>query len=468
MRTWQKSIIFILALIAIPIIYFENQYFSHQQREAQIKTSQRAIFKAYRTHSENNYANFTVYTDSKPAGKIYYFVPKNQEGHTIDLLQQQQRIGERLYQKARRNKQKNITVYITYNGDNLHNDTYRLTPTGAVYSQVNHRFSTKFGKFADQLGHEAVYNLANQTKPVTFKALYKDAATLPMIKQTAIDQQLKKHHYTTQQLEELEKLDFPTDLNYHQFSFSQHGLTLHFTKNTLGIKHITLPLATIGPYLNPDYIAEDYTMPRAKKKSMAVALTFNTALNPDRTHQILKILNEKAVQATFFPTGEAAHQHPKVLRQLSVANQAIGNQSYAAEDSINTMSEPDLTTNITKTDRAIFQATGVLPRFMRVTPDTTNKAIATASQRSLISWSVDSEDWRTDIQAAKITKNVIERTTGGDVVLLRTAPETVKALPEIIDQLRANGYHLVTIPSLFEHRLAPFQQYAKAADSYQG
>ncbi|WP_076645034.1 polysaccharide deacetylase family protein [Latilactobacillus sakei] len=467
MRTWQKTIIIILTLIAIPIIYFENQYFSHQQKEAQIKTSQKAVFKAYRIHSENNYANFAIYTDTKSAGKIYYFVPKNQQGHAIDLRRQQQRIGEQLYQKARKQKQKDIVVYITYNGDNLHDDTYCLTPTGAVYSRVEHHFSTKFGKFTDRLGQEAVYNLANQTHPVTFKDLYQDAATLPMIKQLAVDQQLKKYNYTPHQLKTLENLDFPTDVNYQQFSFSQHGLTLNFSKNTLGIKQITLPLATIGPYLNPDYIAEGYTMPSAKKKSKSVALTFNTALDTDSAKQVLEILNEKAAQATFFPTGEAAHKHPKTLKKISAANQAIGNQSYAADDAIDTMSEADLSANLAKTDQAIFKATGALPRFMRVTPDTTNKAIASASQRALISWSVDSEDWRTDIKATDITKNVIERTTGGDVILLRTAPETIKALPALIDQLQAKGYHLATIPSLFEHRLAPFQQYAKAADPYQ-
>lgn len=467
MRTWQKIIILILILMAIPIIYFENQYFSRQQINTQIKTSQKAVFNAYRTHSENNYAHFAIHTDTKPAGKIYYFVPKNQQDHTIDIAKQQRQIGEQLYQTAHKNKQQKIVVYVTYNGDNLHDDTYLLTPTGAVYSQIKHRFSTKFGKFADQLGHEAVYNLATQTKPVTFKDLYQDSATFPMIKQTAIDQQLKNHHYSSQQLKALESLDFPTDVTYQRFSLSKHALTLHFTKNTLGIKQITLPLAIIGPYLNPDYIAETYTMPSAKQQSKAVALTFNTALNADRTHQILKILNEKAVQATFFPTGEAAHQHPELLHQLSTAKQAIGNQSYSDKDLIDTMREPDLAANIAKTDQAIFKATGALPRFMRITPDTTNQAIATASQRSLISWSVDSEDWRTDIKATDITKNVTERTTGGDVILLRTAPETIKALPEIIDQLRAKGYHLVTIPSLFEHRLAPFQKYAKAADPYQ-
>lgn len=467
MRTWQKTIIIILTLIAIPIIYFENQYFSHQQTEAQLKTSQKTVFKAYQTHSENNYANFAVYTDTKPAGKIYYFVPKNQQGHAIDLRRQQQRIGEQLYQKALQKKQKNIIVYITYNGDNLHDDTYCLTPTGAVYSRVEHRFSTKFGEISDQLGQEAVYNLANQTHPVTFKDLYQDAATLPMIKQLAIDQELKKHNYTPEQLKALENLDFPTDVNYQHFSFSQHGLTLRFAKNTLGIKQITLPLATIGPYLNPDYITENDTMPSAKKKSKSVALTFNTALEPVRTKQILAILNEKAVQATFFPTGEAAHSHPKVLQKLSAANQAIGNQSYTVDDAIDTMSEADLSANLAKTDQSIFKATGALPRFMRVSPDTSNKAIATASQRALISWSVDSEDWRTDIKATEITKNVMDRTTGGDVILLRTAPETIKALPALINQLRAKGYHLVTIPALFAHRLAPFQQYAKAADPYQ-
>jgi len=47
---------------------------------------------------------------------------------------------------------------------------------------------------------------------------------------------------------------------------------------------------------------------------------------------------------------------------------------------------------------------------------------------------------------------------------LHTTDVTNQALPELIKQLTAKGYHFTTVDALFDHQLTPQQQIFKVGD----
>ncbi|HHC7712284.1 TPA: polysaccharide deacetylase family protein, partial [Enterococcus faecium] len=73
---------------------------------------------------------------------------------------------------------------------------------------------------------------------------------------------------------------------------------------------------------------------------------------------------------------------------------------------------------------------------------------ATIIQRPIIEWSVDSEDWKTrnpDLILQKIQATVYD----GAIILFHDIyPETIRAVPQVIDYLKEQGYRITTVGDL--------------------
>ena len=72
---------------------------------------------------------------------------------------------------------------------------------------------------------------------------------------------------------------------------------------------------------------------------------------------------------------------------------------------------------------------------------------------SFIMWNVDSLDWKSKNEAAILTE-IQRQVRNGSIILMHDIhAETVNALPKIIDYLKEQGYHFVTVPEMLNSRL---------------
>ncbi|MGM0878781.1 MAG: hypothetical protein ACQEWV_29940 [Bacillota bacterium] len=70
-------------------------------------------------------------------------------------------------------------------------------------------------------------------------------------------------------------------------------------------------------------------------------------------------------------------------------------------------------------------------------------------------WTADTKDW-SGVSAEEIVSRVKQDASPGVIVLQHNYHasgqfETVKALPQIIDELRVQGYEFVTVPTLLDN-----------------
>jgi peptidoglycan/xylan/chitin deacetylase (PgdA/CDA1 family) len=180
-----------------------------------------------------------------------------------------------------------------------------------------------------------------------------------------------------------------------------------------------------------------------------IALTFDDGPGP-YTPQVLSVLERYGVPATFFEVGDEVVQYPQYTRTLAAAG-------YPVED--HTWSHPDLATipisqfpfQIDQTQNEIRSITGQTPVCVRPPYDAWNSTVlAQVAQRGLttMSYSIDPRDW-TLPGTANIVAGVVNAAFPGAVVGLHDGggprDETVAALPQIISQLRAQGYTFVSI-----------------------
>ena len=210
-----------------------------------------------------------------------------------------------------------------------------------------------------------------------------------------------------------------------------------------------------------------YVIQRYGSHPGLVALTFDDGPDPRWTPQILDILKAKHAPATFFVIGKNMQAHPGlVAREINEGNM-VGNHTYTHPNIAATpVAETDFELNLTQ--RLFEVITGRSMRLFRppyfgdAEPSTPAEVepLITAQKLGylIVGLRIDPDDWKKP-DAQLIVQRTLDRlenpTQGelpGQVVLLHDSggnrAKTVEALPELIDQLRANGYRLVTVAEL--------------------
>jgi peptidoglycan-N-acetylglucosamine deacetylase len=186
----------------------------------------------------------------------------------------------------------------------------------------------------------------------------------------------------------------------------------------------------------------------------AVALTFDDGPDETVTPQILKVLKDKGVTASFFFIGSKVAALPELTRKAFDEGHLILNHSYTHPE-LTTLSAEDLKAELDKTNDAIRKATGVTPALMRPPYGDTNTQVEQAwsgDNRKLVLWSLDTLDWSLK-DRKPIIRNVTEYVRNGEILLMHTTPETEEtaaALPQIIDSLLEKGFRIVGLDELLD------------------
>lgn len=189
-----------------------------------------------------------------------------------------------------------------------------------------------------------------------------------------------------------------------------------------------------------------------------VALTFDDGPHPPYTGQILEVLREQQVPATFFILGRNAEKHPELLRRIVAEGHQLGNHTYNHVDLLKA-DRQTIAAEIDRTSEAIRSITGVPPRVVRP-PHGFRDAVVMEmmAERGLkvVEWSVSSRDW-TNPGVEVIVSRTVSKVRNGSVVLLHdgdgvaakaSRAQTVEATRRIIKELKAQGYRFVTVEDI--------------------
>ncbi len=192
----------------------------------------------------------------------------------------------------------------------------------------------------------------------------------------------------------------------------------------------------------------------AETDKRVAAITFDDGPSIKHTPEILDILKEHNVKATFFIVGEYVKYYPGLTKRIFEEGHIIGNHSYYHPDFKN-ISGREIEEELTKTSKSVQKITGRYPLLFRPPyghcNDTVNQVVKDLGFK-MITWSVMTDDYKPEIKAEEIKKEILNKMHPGAIIGLHDGggdrTKTVKALPEIIRALQEQGYELVTIPEL--------------------
>ncbi len=187
-----------------------------------------------------------------------------------------------------------------------------------------------------------------------------------------------------------------------------------------------------------------------KRDDKCVSLTFDAAWGNEDTQNLIDILEQYGVKATFFVVGDWVDKYPESVKALHDAGHEVMTHS---DDHAHfaKLSREQIIANLNAGCDKIERVTGVRPTLFRCPYGEYNDTvIQTAEEMGIrtIQWSVDSLDWK-ELSAAEITRRVTENISAGDIVLFHNAARhTPEALPVILEYLLREGYRVVPVSEL--------------------
>lgn len=183
-----------------------------------------------------------------------------------------------------------------------------------------------------------------------------------------------------------------------------------------------------------------------------IALTFNISWGEKRVSNIIDVLQENDVQATFFVSGEWAERHPDHLKKITESNHELGMLGYRYKNYVE--QEIDQVRNDLIYARDIFQKLGFENvKLLRTPSGQFNKEIVDLAKSfnfEVVHWSVNTYDWeRPGVDS--IIQTTLEETKNGDIILMHasdSAEQTADALKVILPELKNKDFNFVSITEL--------------------
>ena len=186
-----------------------------------------------------------------------------------------------------------------------------------------------------------------------------------------------------------------------------------------------------------------------------VYLTFDDGPGPE-TDQVLDILKLNNIHATFFVMGPHAKQYKEFLQREVQEGNYVGMHSMT-HDYKKLYIQGDFVSEMKETQQIIKQITNIEPHLLRPPygsmPGLTQKLrdqVADAHFK-VWDWTIDSLDWKYNkvpfsSSVPAIVNNVLSQANRNlEVVLLHDIhPQSIQALPIIIQKLKEKGYEFET------------------------
>lgn len=189
-----------------------------------------------------------------------------------------------------------------------------------------------------------------------------------------------------------------------------------------------------------------------------VALTFDDGPYPPYTDELLQVLRQRQVKATFFMVAENAQKHPELVAKLAKQGHEVALHALRHRDFLK-LSTAEQQSDVAAGKEILEKLSGEQVTLMRPPHGFRDWAVLDTLRKNgltVVNWSVIPRDW-TNPGVTVIVDRVMEQMHPGAIVLLHdgdspnyaaSREQTVQSVPLIIDKLRAAGYNFVTVSEL--------------------
>ncbi|MDO4692475.1 MAG: polysaccharide deacetylase family protein [Porphyromonadaceae bacterium] len=275
----------------------------------------------------------------------------------------------------------------------------------------------------------------------------------------------------------IEEGTLPVEANYDALFFDDEGNwyvifdKYQIASGSMGAFTVEVPQWVVQKYIHPDIqgrlrrgiqseepkeapltteleqiegTREDYN-PSAPR----VALTFDDGPSV-YTSRLLDILKQEGVKATFFVLGKSAAVQKQTMKRMAEEGHNIGNHSYDHKNFAK-ISLDEARRQIERTDEIVSEVAGLKPSYFRFPYGAYTQDKLSLVGRPIISWNVDPLDWKYK-DADRVAEEMSKARANAIILAHDIHKSTVEAIPQVIRNLKAKGYNIVTLDELFSDK----------------
>jgi peptidoglycan/xylan/chitin deacetylase (PgdA/CDA1 family) len=162
------------------------------------------------------------------------------------------------------------------------------------------------------------------------------------------------------------------------------------------------------------------------------------------------VLEARGVPATFFVFGERASRHPDLIARMVDSGHGVQPHCWSSHASHHEMDRAELEADVGRTVGAIEEIGAPSPELWRPPngdiKDPESYDVASANGLELVTWTLQTCDWKDDRPADRILREIDEEEREDavlrpdSVVLMHDVPEAPKLLAGLLDRMDARGY----------------------------
>jgi peptidoglycan/xylan/chitin deacetylase (PgdA/CDA1 family) len=183
-----------------------------------------------------------------------------------------------------------------------------------------------------------------------------------------------------------------------------------------------------------------------------VVLTFDDGPWPVNTANVIKALTDQCLKATFFEIGEHATWHPELSKMVAAAGMTIGSHTWSHKDLAKNpyasdieQAKQEIELGVSAVHHAVDAPIAPFFRFPDLQQPPTLLSYLATRNIATFSTDIDSFDFKMH-RPEQVIESVISKLKkrGKGIVLMHDfKPATGEAMPELLRQLKANGFKIV-------------------------
>lgn len=225
-----------------------------------------------------------------------------------------------------------------------------------------------------------------------------------------------------------------------------------FSKMILLLLLLPLVIPILIPEVGLAYSGVTYHIDTNEK---IIALTFDDGPHPIYTPQILDILDQHQVKATFFMIGSRMEEYPDIVKEVAARGHLIANHTYTHPGNLRTLSLEKLKWEIDQCQLSMQRITGQNTYLFRPPRGILNSQIIKILKEkgyTIVLWGICTYNYKAptpEMMAARVIKHAHP----GLIVLVHDGKtdfrwKDVEATRLIVASLSRQGYRFVTLEEL--------------------
>lgn len=175
-------------------------------------------------------------------------------------------------------------------------------------------------------------------------------------------------------------------------------------------------------------------------------LTFDDGPSPTSTPELLAILQDFDVKATFFVIGREVETHARLIEKVAEAGHTVGNHTYSHTNLL-LRSKANIRDELLRADEAIRRVTGkpvklFRPPYGRIRPSI--RHLLREAGYTMVMWSLMLMDFRASVDADEVARRVVLHLHPGAIIVLhedhRNFANTRRALRSMLQEGLRGGF----------------------------